>query len=208
LKTILCFGDSNTWGRSPDGGRYTVDVRWPGVMRQRLGDGYWIVEEGLNGRTTVFDDPIEEGRCGKTFLPVCLMTHAPLDLVIIMLGTNDLKRRFNHSAYTISRGAGRLVEIVQSDHEAGVDGKPPQVLLICPAPVFEVPVAEEMFAGAEEKSKRLAAFYRQRAEELGCHFLNAGEVVASSRTDGIHLEAEQHRLLGEAIAEHLNEILG
>ena len=204
----MCYGDSNTWGAIPNGGRYDVDVRWPGVMRQRLGDDYWVVEEGLNGRTTVFEDPIEEDRCGKTFLPVALMTHQPLDLVIIKLGTNDLKRRFNQTAYTISKGAGLLVEKIQSRADTGVNGQAPQVLLVCPAPVFEVPPLLEMFAGAQEKSKQLAGYFQQRAEELGCHYMNAGEIITSSMIDGIHLEAEQHRLLGEAFAEHVKAILG
>jgi lysophospholipase L1-like esterase len=99
VKTILCYGDSNTWGCIPLTGpqpprRYGPARRWPGVLRRELGDGYWIVEEGLNGRTTVWDDPLEPFRSGKELLVPCLMTHEPIDLVIVMLGTNDLRSRY------------------------------------------------------------------------------------------------------------------
>ena len=106
MKTILCYGDSNTWGYNPSmGGRYARDERWPGVLRKELGEGYLVIEEGLNGRTTVWDDPIEGYKNGKTYLVPCLETHKPLDLVIILLGTNDLKMRFSVSA--LIQAAGR-----------------------------------------------------------------------------------------------------
>jgi lysophospholipase L1-like esterase len=100
IKTVLCYGDSNTWGSDPETGeRFAPEVRWPGVLRQALGEGYWVVEEGLNGRTTVRDDPIEGAhKNGRTYLPACLEFHKPIDLVLIMLGTNDLKARFAASA--------------------------------------------------------------------------------------------------------------
>ena len=108
MKTIMCYGDSNTWGCIPLAGpqpprRYGPAQRWPGVLRRELGDGYWIVEEGLNGRTTVWDDPLEPFRSGKELLAPCLMTHEPIDLVIVMLGTNDLKRRFGGARATSRR---------------------------------------------------------------------------------------------------------
>ena len=98
MKTVLCYGDSNTWGYiGGTGERFAPEVRWPGVLQAALGGAYRVIEEGLNGRTTVFDDSIEEGRNGETYLRPCLQTHAPIDLVILMLGTNDLKRRFSLS---------------------------------------------------------------------------------------------------------------
>ena len=134
MKTILCYGDSNTWGYNPStGGRYPRDVRWPGVLRRELGDDYLVIEEGLNGRTTVWDDPIEGYKNGKEYLVPCLETHKPLDLVIILLGTNDLKVRFSVSAYDIANGAGALVQIVQKS-EIGPGGRAPQVLLLAPPP--------------------------------------------------------------------------
>ena len=117
MKSILCYGDSNTWGCIPLPGldpasRFPPATRWPGVLRRELGDGYWIVEAGLNGRTTVWDDPLEPHRNGRKLLLPTLLTHQPLDLVIIMLGTNDLKHRLNASAAEIAEGAGMLVDIV------------------------------------------------------------------------------------------------
>ena len=119
VKTIMCYGDSNTWGCIPLTGpqpprRYGPAQRWPGVLRRELGDGYWIVEEGLNGRTTVWDDPLEPFRSGKELLVPCLMTHQPIDLVIVMLGTNDLKGRFGVGARDIAAGAGLLLDIVRA----------------------------------------------------------------------------------------------
>ena len=117
-KTILCYGDSNTYGAAtverPDG-RYGPDERWPGVLRAALGSGWLVIEEGLGGRTTVSDDPVEGlEKNGRTYLLPCLHTHKPLDVVIIMLGTNDLKARFGKSAWEIAQGVGVLVDIVKS----------------------------------------------------------------------------------------------
>jgi lysophospholipase L1-like esterase len=130
VKTILCYGDSNTWGYNPaTGERFSRDERWPGVLRQELGEGYEIIEEGLCGRTTVWDDPIEGYKSGKEYLIPCLETHKPIDLVVIMLGTNDLKRRFSLSALDIANGAGVLVDIVLKS-SAGPDEGAPKVLVL------------------------------------------------------------------------------
>ena len=140
MKTILCFGDSNTWGCAPLGNsenhtRYGPDVRWGSVLRTTLGEGYWVIEEGLNGRTTIWADPVEgEYKSGKSYLTACLESHAPLDLVIILLGTNDLKHRFGLSAWDIAASAAVLVEMVQAS-SSGQNGGAPRVLLICPPPV-------------------------------------------------------------------------
>jgi lysophospholipase L1-like esterase len=190
MKTILCYGDSNTWGYCPKTqGRLSADDRWPGVLRRELGAAYGVIEEGLGGRTTVWNDPVEgEHKNGKTYLRPCLETHQPVDVVIIMLGTNDLKRRFGVGAFDIARGAAVLSQIVRSS-AAGPDGTAPRVLLVTPPPV--APLAgthfAEMFAGAEEKSRQLAREFRRVADELGCELLDAGDVVVSSPRDGIHL---------------------
>ncbi len=207
MKTILCYGDSNTWGYNPaTAERFDRLERWAGVLRQALGEGYLVIEEGLNGRTTVWDDPIEGYKNGKSYLIPCLETHRPLDLVIIMLGTNDLKMRFSLPAYDIANGAGVLVDVVQKS-EAGYDGRAPQVLLLAPPPVTTLTEFSEMFAGSLEKSKRFAQHYRRVAEEYGCHFLDTGQVILSSPLDGIHFELEEHRKLGLAVAEKVKEIL-
>jgi len=115
MRRILCYGDSNTWGCIPiSAARYGEDIRWPGVLAGLLGAEYRIIEEGLNGRTTVFDDPLQEGRNGKTYLLPCLLSHRPLDVVVLMLGTNDMKQRYGLPAEDIARGAGVLAEIVRT----------------------------------------------------------------------------------------------
>lgn len=212
MKTILCFGDSNTWGAMPqpkrgDGGRYAPDVRWTGIMRAALGAGYTVIEEGLNGRTTCIDDPVEGTRKnGATFLPVALESHYPLDLVIIMLGTNDLKTRFAMQAIDIGFGAGQLAGItLQSAYGPG--GKAPAVLLVSPAPLVKISWFAEMFEGGTEKSRKLAAEIEVNARERGAHFFDAGSVIRSSEGDGIHLDADAHETLGKALTERARSIL-
>lgn len=126
MKAVLCYGDSNTWGYDPaTQTRFSREVRWTGVLREELGEGYLVIEEGLNGRTTVWDDPIELDKNGATYLRPCIQSHKPFDLIVIMLGTNDLKTRFWLPAYDIAAGAGVLVDIVKKS-DAGIDGKAPR----------------------------------------------------------------------------------
>lgn len=208
MKTVLCYGDSNTWGWNPvTKARYGRDERWPGVLRHDLGQDYFIIEEGLNGRTTVWNDPIEGYKNGKEYLIPCLATHAPLDLVVIMLGTNDLKKRFSLSAFDVAAGAGVLVDVARMSQAGPGDG-PPEVLLICPPPLARLSDFADMFEGGLETSKKLAGEYRRVAEERGCHFLNAGDVIVSSDLDGIHLDPSEQRKLGQAVATRVREILG
>ncbi len=208
MKKILCYGDSNTWGYSAHSGeRFPRDVRWTGVLRDELGDGYEIIEEGLNGRTIVWDDPIEGYKNGKTYLIPCLESHQPTDLVVIMLGTNELKMRFSLSAYDIAEGVRVLVDIVQKS-EAGRDGGPPKLLLMAPPPIAKLTEFAEMFEGAEAKSKKFAEHYRRIAEEQECEFFDTSEVIISSDIDGIHFEAGEHQKLGKAVAELARKILG
>ncbi|MCB0047061.1 MAG: SGNH/GDSL hydrolase family protein [Caldilineaceae bacterium] len=207
LTTILCYGDSNTWGYNPaDGSRFAHHVRWPGILRTELGAGYWVIEEGLSGRTTVWDDPIEGYKNGRDYLIPCLATHKPLDMVIIMLGTNDLKMRFSLSAWDIAEGAGVLVDIVQGS-DAGRDGRPPRVLLIAPPPVAMLTDFAAMFSGAREKSRQFGAEYRRVAAARGCPLLDAGEVIISSDLDGVHFDAREHAKLGRTIAGRVQELL-
>jgi lysophospholipase L1-like esterase len=206
VKTVLCYGDSNTWGYDPASGeRYPEDVRWPGVLARELGDEFRVIEEGLNARTTVRDDPVEEYKNGKDYFRPCLESHRPLDLVIVALGVNDLKARFFASASDVADGAGVLVAIAQRSG-AGPDGSPPAVLLVAPPPVGRLTELAEMFAGAEEKSRGFARQYRRVAEKYGCELLDAGEQVRASDLDGIHLEAGEHRKLGEAVAARVKEM--
>jgi lysophospholipase L1-like esterase len=211
MKTILCFGDSNTWGYRPDGtGRFEWEERWPGVLQRQLSGFARVIEEGLNARTTVFDDPIEGVsvcRNGSRHLPILLETHRPIDLVIIFLGVNDLKRRFDATPFDIAQAAGELVGMVKRS-VAGPEGQSPKILLICPPPVKVLNVFAGLFEGAIAKSSGLAARYAWQAGRSGCCFLDAGEVVTLSPVDGIHLDAEGHRLLAVKVAEVARSILG
>jgi lysophospholipase L1-like esterase len=201
----MCYGDSNTWGYNPDTGlRFPRDARWTGVLRRELGDGYEIIEEGLNGRTTVWDDPVEGYKNGKEQLIPCLETNKPLDMVIIMLGTNDLKMRFSVPACDIAASAGVLVGITQRS-ETGVNGSP-KVLLMAPPPVSKLTDFAEMFESAEAKSRKFSQHYRHVAEEYGCDFLDTAEVIVSSKLDGIHFEKDEHQKLGKAVADAVRGI--
>ena len=206
-KTILCYGDSNTWGWNPaTEARYARHERWPGVFRQELGEGYLVIEEGLNGRTTVWDDPIEGYKNGKEYLIPCLETHKPIDLVIIMLGTNDLKMRFGVPACDVAAGACVLVDIVAKSETGPGDGAPP-VLLIAPPPIARLSDFAEEFEGGTAKSKALSRHFRLAAEERGCALLDASEVITSSDVDGIHLDLSEHRKLGEAVAARVRQMV-
>ena len=206
---MLCYGDSNTWGSDPETGeRFAPDVRWPGVLRRSLGEGYWVIEEGLGGRTTVRDDPIEGAhKNGRTYLRACLESHRPIDLITVMLGTNDLKARFAASASDIAQGAASLAETALRSG-CGPEGGAPVVVLISPAAVGRLTDMAEMFEGAREKSRLFPEHYRRFAEQHGLAFLDASEVVVSSDLDGIHLEAGEHRKLGKAVAASVRSALG
>jgi len=207
MKRILCYGDSNTWGYDPlTTDRFDEHTRWTRVLGKSLGGAYEVIEEGLNGRTTVWDDPIEGYKSGKDYLIPCLETHRPLDLVIILLGTNDLKLRFGLSTYDIAEGVRVLVGIVQASL-AGVNGLSPQVLLLAPPPTTMLSEYADMFAGAEEKSLKFASYFARIAQEMGCAFLDTGPVIVSSPLDGIHFEAGEHRKLGQAVALKVRELM-
>ncbi len=205
MKTVLCYGDSNTWGADPSGqvARLGEGIRWPSVLRAALGPDYWVIEEGLSGRTTVFDDPIEgRHKNGLTYLVPCLESHRPLDVVVLMLGTNDLKYRLGLGPDDIARGAEVLVQTIKQSG-CGPDGRTPTILLIAPPPISTLKHLSEMFAGAAAKSQELGRFYAEVAQRQNVAFLNAGDVIVSSPLDGIHFEASEHAKLGAAVAAQL-----
>ena len=212
MKNILCYGDSNTWGCKPIKKlghieRFDTDARWTGILRRQLGEGYQVIEEGLNARTTVHDDPIDGGhKNGKSYLLPCLESHVPLDLIIIMLGTNDLKSRFSLSAYDIASGIKPLLEIAASIAPKN-GGEKPQTLVVAPPPLARLGLLAEMFESGSEKSNLLARHYKALTSLFDCHFIDAAEVITSSDIDGIHLDLEQHALLGEALAVRARTIL-
>jgi len=206
MKTILCFGDSNTWGYSPSlARRYNESERWTMLLQSQLPNGYRIIEAGLNSRTTVFEDPFEAGKKGSDYLLPCLGSHHP-DLVIIMLGTNDLKSRYHVTASDISKGAARLVEIVNNFNSSFMTTKP-EVLLISPAQVLELNNGKEGWDGAQAKSEQFAHYYALRAKELGCHFLDAANIVKPCPKEGIHWQQEEHVKLANKLSELLPNIL-
>lgn len=208
---VLCFGDSNTWGQKTDKtGRYPADVRWTGVLQTELGDGYYVVEEGLGSRTTDLDYDRKPGRNGKVYLQPCLESHSPLDIVIIMLGTNDLKIGYNRPASEIADAIAGLVETVK---QYGKDkaGDVPKILLVSPILIDDT---AEWFADfysndynhqSAEKSRELSEHVRQIAERTGCHFVNAAS-VASPGKDGIHFDEQSHPALGKLLAETVKNL--
>jgi len=211
MKTVLCYGDSNTWGAKPiktlgDIQRYDGGARWPGVLRRQLGEEFLVIEEGLNARTTVHDDPIDgEHKNGKSYLLPCLETHVPLDLVIIMLGTNDLKSRFSMSAYDIASGLKPLLEIVASIAPKN-GGTAPQTLVMTPPPLGRLSLLADMFRDGRKKSRQFGEHYQAVADLYGSHYLDAGQLISSSDIDGIHFEHDQHEILGRTVARKVQQI--
>jgi len=197
MRTILCFGDSNTWGDPPGGnGRFAWHERWTGILQDSLGNGFRVIEEGLCGRTTCFDDPFSPNRNGLAYLTVALETHGPLDLLIIMLGTNDLKANFNLSAFDISRGAASLLVAARN-----FSPKIQQILLVSPPHVTSTDDFGilHQFPDGIEKSRSLSADYQRFAELHGCHFFDAASVAQASQTYGIHLDTDNHKRLADGL---------
>lgn len=210
-KTVVCFGDSNTHGyNSKTHGRFTEEERWPCLLSAYLGEDYAVKEEGLSGRTTVFPDPLVEGLDGLSYLFPCLMSHEPVDLLVIMLGTNDTKERFGATPENIAKGLERLVQKAIAAAEAW--RAKPNLLLIAPLPIEEsyafTSVAGEMGKGCAEKTRALSPLYRQVARRYGCHFLDAAAIpgMAMYPFDGMHLSLDSHQLLAQALAETIPDL--
>lgn len=207
-KVILCYGDSNTWGANPvNGQRYPADKRWTGVLQQHLGNDYSVAEEGLNGRTTMYSDPAKPWKNGKVFLSAALGTHAPIDLLIIMLGTNDVKVKYAVEDNAIGIGMEDLMQIVHSA-QAGRNNGEPKTLIIAPPVVKDIAAKEdEGMVDGPRKSALFAQRYQEVAARNNCLFFNAAEIIQSSDTDGYHLDEEAHKKLGEKIAEIVTHTL-
>jgi len=212
MKRILCFGDSNTWGYIPGvRKRYAPEIRWPGVAQRILGGEYLLIEEGLNGRTTVYDNPCKPWERGIDMLPGLLVSHNPLDLVIIMLGTNDLVRT---DAFGATEGMRALIERTWEMHKPDrvkpypVFADEPRILVIAP-PLMHALLEQhdgERHRKAPEESRKFARLYSQLAQELGVEFLDASIYAEPSDVDGIHMGESSHRRLGEAIAHKILQI--
>lgn len=213
---ILCFGDSLTWGWMPikevvPTTRYPFEQRWTGILASELGDGFEIIEEGLSGRTTDLDDPADPRLNGSTYLPSALASHLPLDLVILMLGTNDTKTYFHRSAYEIAFGMSKLlVQVATSAGGVGTVYPAPKTLLIAPPPLATMtdPWLLGTFEGAQAKTRELADHYRALAGFFKVDFLNAGDVLTTGGIDGIHFSTENNVDLGKAVAEKVRAVFG
>lgn len=211
-KRILCYGDSNTWGYTPlTGERYDEDTRWTQVMARELGEDYTVIEDGLGGRTTVFEDPHVPCRSGREGLPYALLTARPLDLVIVMLGTNDLPHT---NAFGYSRGVSEIVHRILNAHIFYKDSSKifrdaPRVLLVSPIrlhPDIDRIAPEGGYRGKYGESCRFAEFTRQVAESYGLPWLDAAEFAVPSQSDGVHMLPEGHLALGKALAQKVREM--
>lgn len=215
MKTILCFGDSNTHGYDPtDGGRYPYADRWPGALQLLLGrDEYYVVEEGLNSRTTVQSDPVyDDDKSGLAILPILIKSHMPVDLCIIMLGTNDMKHRFSMEACDIGRAATLLAKAARSvSADKSPTGTPCEVLLVSPPPVTDDLLtgrcADEFGERAIAISRALPPYLEAAAQNSRAQFLDAAQFVQPSSQDGLHLTPEGHHRLAEILAERVHAIL-
>ena len=215
-KHIVCFGDSNTHGYCADpadcadgGDRFNEDERWTCLLQKALGEDYLVIEEGLSGRTTVFPDPLHESMPGLDTIYSCLLSHEPVDLLIIMLGTNDTKERLCANAACIGIGMERLIAKAKT-LEAWRGGKP-NILVVCPPHIGEGlldhPFGAAMGLGCIEKSRALAPYYQELAGRLGCAFLDAEGIAEFNKLDCMHLTRRGHRQLAEALSALVPELL-
>ena len=211
MRTLLCFGDSNTYGQIPGQGpldRFEWSVRWPGVLNEALGSAWYVIEEGLSGRTTVSDDPIEGiWKNGRTYLLPCYQSHAPLDLIIIMLGTNDLKVRFRKPASEVAMGMGVIVNDIKQFASQSDEEHRPEIMIVSPPPMLDdLKEWQPVFAEGQARSRELALEFEQIADALEVHFFDAGTVASCSDVDGFHIGADAHKALGEALAREIRLI--
>jgi lysophospholipase L1-like esterase len=202
--SVVCFGDSLTWGFVPgEKSRYGHDARWTRLLQKELGPEFYVIEDGINGRTTVFEDPVRGDKNGLEHLAKVRKTHMPIDILIIMLGTNDLQDRFQMSADAIGLAMGRIL-FAATQPTDDVEGRAPKVLLMAPPPLGDFTGKEYagIYSNAHggKQSKRLADVYRQLAETYGVAYFDTGSVVSVSDVDAVHLEAEPQKELAKAIA--------
>ncbi|HEX4774713.1 MAG TPA: SGNH/GDSL hydrolase family protein [Candidatus Saccharimonadales bacterium] len=202
--TILCYGDSNTRGSRPDNWRrYSANVRWTGILQAGLGPEYYVIEEGRGGRTTDIDHPQVPGRNGRLYLQPCLESHNPLDIIIIMLGTNDLKQMFKRTAQDIGHALESLLDDINL-YAKDRNNDTPKIIIVSPVyiakNILDTEGGERFGESAHEKSLKLAAVYKQIADNRGLIFFDAAQ-VASVGPDGVHIDETGHKSLGQALTK-------
>ena len=205
MKSILCFGDSNTYGLKPDGtGRYDFTVRYPGRLQTILGDDFRIIEEGCPGRTTIFEDQNRPYKKGLDYISPCLHSHNPLDYVVVMLGTNDCKSAFGATSKEIALGLATVIERIQSEAIPS-----PKILIVSPIhlgdSIAESGYDPEFDQTSVAAAKGLADEYRLLAQKTGCNFLDASTVAQASPIDQEHLNEAGHNSLANAIVKIIVE---
>ncbi|MFC3072782.1 SGNH/GDSL hydrolase family protein [Shinella pollutisoli] len=212
MKTVLCYGDSLTWGYNAETlDRHAFEDRWPSVLAKALGPGVTVIAEGLNGRTTAYDDHLADcDRNGARILPTVLHSHDPLDLVILLLGANDMKPTICGTAFGAVQGMERLVELVRHHAWSFGAGEGPEILVVSPPPLCETAntAFAAMFSGGVEQSAMLATLYADLADETGCGFFDAGSVARTTPLDGVHLDAENTRAIGRGLEPVVRMMLG
>ncbi len=210
MKRIVCYGDSNTWGYNAETTeRFPENVRWPCLLNEYLGDEFQVIEEGLSGRTSVIEDPLFEGLNGLTFIHPCLLSHSPLELVIIMLGTNDTKERFNLTAYNIAQGITRLA--IKAKNAVSIDSQSSRVLVVAPPPIgkdyMNTSIGLPMGKDCDCKSEELSIHLEKLLKVHDIEFLDTKGIVSMNHVDYMHLDQEGHKQLSEIIYEKVQSIL-
>ncbi len=213
-RTLLCFGDSNTYGTPPMASltephrRFDAATRWPRLVAGHLGAGWEVVEQGLPGRTAQFPDTVMGAHMnGAEGLKIALESCGPIDALTIMLGTNDVKAAYAVPAEQVAAGIAGLLCVALSqamqDRHGGF-----RVLVICPTPVEEAGCLKAIFWGGRARALALPPVYRDLAEVFGVGFLDAGEHVAVSPIDGVHLDEAGHAVLGRVVADAVVRLVG
>ena len=206
MATIICFGDSLTWGAVPNGGRYAKHHRWPALLHEQLGSKHEVINLGLPGRTTIWDDPFREGRNGSHYIQAALEIFGPVDIIVLMLGTNDLKRHFNAGAYEAARGIEQLIAKIRAPNPHNFPA--PEIVVVAPPNILS-PKGElaDMYVGAVEKAQGFHQHYQRVATIHHCQFLNAAGILQPSELDGVHLDLAGNHQLAEALLPIIKQLM-
>ncbi|MCZ2721884.1 SGNH/GDSL hydrolase family protein [Marinomonas sp. 15G1-11] len=206
MATVLCYGDSLTWGAAPQGGRFNRNQRWPELLAKQLGEQHEVINFGLPGRTTIWNDPFREGRNGSLAIQSALEIFGPVDILIIMLGTNDLKHYFNIGAYEASKGIEQIIHKVHapSPHKFAA----PKIVIVAPPNILS-PKGDltDMYRGAVEKSQELHQHYQRVATINNCVFLNSSSILQPSELDGVHFDLAANKQLSQSLTPLIKELI-